>query len=201
MLGLKDSRAVYTPITKPLGKCHDATPISGEFNYCSAIGVAMYLTNNTRLDCSMAIHQCARFCANPRLPHEKAVKRIGRYLKGSQSQGLIIQPTTSLKLDCFVDTDFAGIWGFEDKQDPSSARSCTGFLITLGKIPVYRASRMQLLVALSTMEAEYIALSTAMRSLIPMHNILSEFIETHLLEIDPQSKFQQSLRTMRQPRS
>ena len=154
MLGLKDSRAVYTPVTEPLGKCHDAPPISGEFNYRSAIGVAMYLTNNTRLDCSMAIHQCARFCANPRLPHEKAVKRIGRYLKGSQSQGLIIQPTTSLKLDCFVDADFAGIWGFEDKQDASSARSCTGFLITLGKIPVYWASRMQLLVALSIMEAK-----------------------------------------------
>ena len=76
MLGLKDSRAVYTPITEPLGKCHDAPPISVEFNYRSAIGVAMYLTNNTRLDCSMAIHQCARFCANPRLPHEKAVKRL-----------------------------------------------------------------------------------------------------------------------------
>ena len=32
MLGLKDSRAVYTPVTEPLGKCHDAPPISGEFN-------------------------------------------------------------------------------------------------------------------------------------------------------------------------
>ena len=47
---------------------------------------------------------------------------------------------------------------------------------------------MQLLVALSMMEAGYIALSTAKSSLIPMRNILSEFIEALSLEIDSQSK-------------
>ena len=115
MFGFKDSHTVYTLITEQLGKCYDAPPGLGKFSHHSAIGVAMYLTNNTHLDCSMAIHQSTRFCTNLRLPHEKVVKRIGWYLKGSQSQSLIIQPTTLHKFDCFVDDDFAGIWGFEDK--------------------------------------------------------------------------------------
>lgn len=119
ILGLKDSHTMNNPVTKLIGKCLDTPPASGEFNYWSAIGVAMYLTNNMHLDCSMAVHQCAHFCASPHLPHEKAMKCIGWYLKGLQTKGLIIQSTTSLNLDCYVDTDFAGIWVYEDKQDPS----------------------------------------------------------------------------------
>ena len=69
----------------------------------------------------------------------------------------IIKPDTSLKLNCFVDADFAGLWNYEDQQDYSSVKSHTGFVITLGGTPVVWASRLQSEIALHTMEAEYIA--------------------------------------------
>jgi hypothetical protein len=83
VLGLTQSRPVSTPADGALGKGSTDPPASGEFNYRSAIGMAMFLTNNTRLDCSMAVHQCARYSVDPRSRHEQAVKRIGRYLLGN----------------------------------------------------------------------------------------------------------------------
>jgi hypothetical protein len=188
LLGLSDARAVHTPVTETLGRCKDAHPFSHDFNYRSAIGVAMYLTNNTRMDCSMAIHQCARFSTDPRQPHEQALKRVGRYLKGTKSRGLLIKPGGKVKIDCYVDADFAGLHGSEDPQDPSSARSRTGYVLLLCGIPVVWASKMQTLVALSTMEAEYIALSTAMRALLPMRNILFQCLRFLGHPIDASSR-------------
>ena len=59
-----------------------------DWSYRSAIGILGYLQNSTRLDISMAVHQCARFNANPMLCHEKAVKYIARYLLSSQDKGI-----------------------------------------------------------------------------------------------------------------
>jgi hypothetical protein len=173
LLGLTQARPVSTPADGGLGKCSKDPPANGDFNYRSAIGMAMFLTNNTRLDCAMAVHQCARFSSDPRLRHEQAVKRIGRYLLGNSSNGLIIRSTGDLTLDCYVDADFCGLFNYEDAEDPDSVRSRTGFLITLGNVPVYWSSKLQGSIALSTMEAEYIALATSMRTLLPLKSILS----------------------------
>ena len=162
VLGLEESSTAVTPATGPLGRCLDADPFSGSFNFRSAVGMTMYLTTNTRLDCAFANHQCARFAANhPRAPHEVALKRLGRYLAGTSTRGLVIRKSTSLNLDCYVDADFAGLFGAEHPDDPTCARSRTCFLITLGGVPVLWKSQLQTLTALSTCEAEYIALSTA----------------------------------------
>jgi hypothetical protein len=88
-----------------------------------------------------------------------------------------MQPNSFLSLDCYVDADFAGLWGFESPQDPSSARSRTGYVIMLGQSPVLWASKMQTEVALSTMESEYIALLTAMRALIPLRQLHEQMTE------------------------
>ncbi|KAL7570776.1 hypothetical protein ACA910_014406 [Epithemia clementina (nom. ined.)] len=132
----------------------------------------MYLGNNSRPDLAFAIHQCVRFSINPRTPHGEALKRIGRYLQKTADKGLIFKPTKNLNLDCYVDADFAGVWGNEDDQDPSCLRSRTGFIITLGGTPITWSSKLQTEIALSTMEAEYIAASTAMRTLIPLRQQL-----------------------------
>ena len=49
--------------------------------------------------------------------HEIALKRIGRYLQGNRTKGMIMRPTNNLNLDCYVDSDFTGLWSFEDDQD------------------------------------------------------------------------------------
>jgi hypothetical protein len=79
---------------------------------------------------------------------------------------MFISPQDSLRVDCYVDADFAGLFTVEDKQDPVSVKSKTGNVILLKGAPLLWASKMQTHIAFSTMEAEYIALSQAMRDLI-----------------------------------
>jgi hypothetical protein len=118
------------------------------------------------------------FSNNPREPHEKAVIHIALYLNGTKDLGTFITPDTSqMTLDCFADADFAGGFNVEDTNDPHCVKSRTGFVITLGKTPVIWGSRLQSETALSTMEAEYIALSTAMRSLVPLRWIFHELTQ------------------------
>ncbi|CAM8957745.1 unnamed protein product [Rhodiola kirilowii] len=55
-----------------------------------------------------SVCQCARFQADPRESHVKAVKRILRYLKGTEKLVLWYPRVKSLDLEGFTDADFAG---------------------------------------------------------------------------------------------
>ena len=78
-------------------------------------------------------------------------------------------------------------WGTESRENPESCKSRTGFVLMLGNTPLTWASRLQTEIALSTMEAEYIALSTAMRSLIPMRRINQTILNTYGRQTDRKS--------------
>ena len=66
-----------TPADKVLHPDHEALKRKNEFHYRSMIGQLNYLASTTRLEIQFAVHQAARFSHNPRMPHEKAVKRNG----------------------------------------------------------------------------------------------------------------------------
>jgi len=80
---------------------------------------------------------------------------------------LVIARKTDISffLFCYVDADFAGLWKVENESDPVCVKSRTGYVLLLGGCPLTWASGLQTEIALSTVEAEYIALSTAMRDL------------------------------------
>ena len=101
-----------------------------------------YLATNSRPGIAFAVNQCCRFSNDPRRSHEKAVKRIGRYLKGTANRGMVIKPDSSLGLDLYADADFAGLFAVEDKEDPVCVRSRTGWLLTLGGVPVTWSSKL-----------------------------------------------------------
>jgi len=135
----------------------------------------LYLSNNSCPDIAFAVHQCARFSHAPKqTQHALAIKAIGRYLIRTRDKGLILSPSGDLGVDCYVDADFAGLWLHEDDQNPLSVKSRTGYLITIGGCPLTWTSKLQTEVALSTMEAEYIALSHSMRELIPIRALVQE---------------------------
>jgi hypothetical protein len=117
------------------------------------------------------MHQCARHTHSPKQSHEDALKRIGRYLKGTLKNGLILTPSDDFKIDCYPDANFAGLWGRNDKQDPHCVRSRTGYVICFADCPILWKSKLQTEIALSTMEAEYVALSTSCRDLFPLIDI------------------------------
>ena len=122
----------------------------------------------------MAVHQCARFNNNPKLSHERAIKRIVRYLLDTKDQGLIYKPDKSKGLECYVDADFADGWKDGDKGSSESVFSCTGFLIMYAECPITWCSKLQTEITLSTTENEYIALSSSMREVIPFLNLMRE---------------------------
>ena len=87
-----------------------------------------------------------------------------------------------MRLHCYVDEDYAGLWKYENDQDPVCVKSRTGYVMTLGNCPVTWSSKLQTEIALSTLEAEYIAMSTSMRELIPLRRLLIEISERLNLE-------------------
>ncbi len=177
--GMTECKPVTTPATlNPLGTDAKGSPFSEDWHYASIIGMLMYLAGNAHPEVQFAVHQCARFTHCPRNSHAVAVKRICQYLQGvlQQKQGLTYTKGKGYQLDCFVDADFAGLWNFEDDQDPVCVRSRTGYVMTLNGCPVHFVSKLQTEIALSTLEAEYIALSQAMRDLVPMRRLLHELV-------------------------
>lgn len=76
-----------------------------------------------------------------------------------------------------MDADFAGGWNVAEASEASSVYSRTGYVIMYAGCPVHWLSKLQTEVALSTTESEYIALSQAMRDVIPMIDLLKEIDE------------------------
>jgi len=85
-----------------------------------------------------------------------------------------ITPSKKLNLDCYADADFAGLWNAELPNDPTCVKSQTGYILMLGGVPVSWSSKLQSKIALSTTEAEYSALLTAMKELIPLCQLIDE---------------------------
>jgi hypothetical protein len=183
--GMTDCNTKATPCNKvPLGTDPEGAPITGKFEYASAVGMLLYLSSNSRPDIQFAVHQCARFTHFPKKSHEDAILRICRYLKGTKNKGLLLTPSNDMILDCYVDADFAGLYGVEDDQDPVCVKSRTGYCLTLANCPLIWVSKLQTEIALSTTEAEYIALSQSLRDLIPMRRLLDEASKGLRLEVN-----------------
>jgi len=164
-----------TPVVGPLlSRDSDGPERQYDWNYRTLTGMLGYLQQTTRPDISMATHQCARFNAYPKLCHEKAIKRICRYLLGTKDKGIIFRPDPTKGLECHVDADFAGGWSSGDTTNPESVLSRTGFIISYAGCPIFWKSKLQSEISLSTTEAEYIALSMSMREVLPFLNLMKE---------------------------
>ena len=174
----KDTPALSSVI---LQKDTQGKPFNNDFHYRRVIGKLNFLEKSTRPDISYALHQCARFCKHPKQSHGEAVHRLCRYLKATRDKGIICNPDNDKSYECWVDADFAG--GFDRSiagTDPTTSKSHSGWTITYAGCPVTWVSKLQTLNALSTTEAEYIALSTACHELIPMLELTKEMCSYHI---------------------
>ena len=176
--GMTDCNPNSTPSkVEPMGPSAEDELMAESWEYASIIGMLMYLANNTRPDIAYTVPTCARYTHNPRKTHATAVKHILRYIKGTKTKGMILNPNHKQTLDCFVDSDFAGAYSQYHNRDPTSTKSHTGYVILYQGCPILWVSKMQTQCALSTIESEYLALSQAMRDLIPMREILKEIMQ------------------------
>ena len=171
----KATPALHAPLTKD----EKGPEASGEFNYASVVGMLLYLSGHSRPDIAYAVNCTARYMFCPRRSHEEALKRIGRYLKATRNRGLVLNPICGsdgvadvLQIDNYPDADFAGLYGYEEPTNPASTKSRTGFVITVAECPVLWLSKLQTETALSTMEAEIVALSHSCKELFPVMDMV-----------------------------
>ena len=154
--GLKDAKPVTTPVCvgSKLTKAKEDDELVDESLYQSAVGSLQYLSTMTRPDITFAVSNVAKYSSKPTKEHWIAVKRILRYL------GLLYRKSDCDTSKCigFSDSDWAG--------DLDDRRSTSGYIFQVGGTAVSWKSRKQSCVALSTAEAEYIALSQAAQEAI-----------------------------------
>ncbi|KAM0037429.1 putative RNA-directed DNA polymerase [Helianthus debilis subsp. tardiflorus] len=136
-----------------------------ESMYRSLVGSLMYLTN-TRPDIMFAVSKVSRFMEAPKRSHWEVAKRILKYVKGTLDQGVIYSKGGKQKLIGFSDSDYAG--------NVDDSKSTSGYIFHLGSGPVSWQSKKQKVVALSSTEAEYMALTLAGCQAIWLKGILDE---------------------------
>lgn len=134
--------------------------------YQEAVGSLLYLAQGTRPDISFAVNDVSRFNSNFGETHWSAVKRIMRYVKGTMNMKLCYQKSNVDILTGYCDADWA--------SDIDKRRSCTGYLFKLSNAAISWGSKRQPTIALSSTEAEYMALSSATNEVIWLKNLLCE---------------------------
>jgi hypothetical protein len=158
----------------PLHRDPKGVPFDESFHYRSVIGKLNFLEKSTHPELAYAVHQCARFCSDPKRSHGEAVKHIGRYLLSTREQGIFLRPKQDT-FDCWVNASHAGEWKKETaSDDEDTAKSRTGYVIMFAGCPLIWSSKLQTEIALSSIKAEYIALSTATREIIYLIDFLQE---------------------------
>ena len=170
-----DRRSTPAAPTKLLRRDENEPAFHCPFNYRRVIGQLNFLEKSSRPDIAYATHQCARFSIDPKESHVEAVIHLVKYLQATKGEGIILNPKANKSFEVYADADFAGNWSKSTAQeDPSTAKSRSGYVITYGDCPILWASKLQTCISLSTTEAEYVALSQCLRDTIPLMNLLQE---------------------------
>ena len=172
---MENCKPVETPAdaSQKLRKAQEEEELANKELYQSAVGSILYVSTRTRPDISYAIGSCARFSANPTKCHWTAVKRIMRYLKGTFNFGLLYNATNPTDLIGYSDADWAG--------DVDDRKSTSGYVFQICGGAVSWRSKKQSCVALSTAEAEYMALASATQEAIWMKHLIND-LHTEILE-------------------
>jgi transposase InsO family protein len=134
--------------------------------YRSILGSVMWGQLATRPDLSFSVSLLARFQANPGIEHWKALMHVVGYIKNTLDYGLTYSRDADLSPHAFVDADYGGC--------KDTRRSTSGYVFIMAGGPVTWSSKRQATVALSTVEAEYVAMSRCAQQMVWMHSWLDE---------------------------
>ncbi|KAL8013243.1 putative reverse transcriptase, RNA-dependent DNA polymerase [Plasmopara halstedii] len=160
------------PVRNPMVLGQDLTPDDShsvhrnQTEYWELIGSLLYIVNATRPDISASLSTLSQFLEQPREMHWHAALRVLKYLSGTRSHGILFRRSARFSLQTFADANWGG--------DKGSRRSTSGVLLLLGGEPVVYKSKRQATVALSSAEAEYMALALATQEVIWLRYLLTE---------------------------
>ncbi|KAH9669827.1 retrovirus-related pol polyprotein from transposon RE2 [Citrus sinensis] len=150
--GLLGAAPINTPMERGLKLSDKSEPFKDPWRYRRLVGRLIYLTVS-RPDITYAVHILSRFMHQPRKDHWEAASRVVRYLKSAPGQGLFFSSISDLRLRAYCDSDWAGCH--------LTRRSTTGYCVFLGPSLISWRSKRQKTVSLSSVEAEYRAMTGA----------------------------------------
>jgi hypothetical protein len=130
-------------------------------------GAVMFCMTTCRPDLAHAVNTLSRKMSAPRVCDLRAALRTLRYLNGSRRLGLMFKYETAKEHDAllaFVDADWA--------NDRVDRRSVSGYVILYNGTFVSWYSGLQSVVALSTCEAEYVALTEGCREVVYLRQLM-----------------------------
>lgn len=134
--------------------------------YCEALGTCMWVQVATCPNITYALSVLACFQSDPGPVHWKAMLHLLTYLKGTLTYKITYQCGGNIDLISFIDTDYAG--------DIDTCQSTSGYVFTMASGPVSWSAKRQPTVALSTMEAEYMALTRGVQQALWMFSFMSK---------------------------
>jgi len=164
-INLDNMKPSTTPMLTNQDLYSDEPPIEQVTEYRRIVGSLQYLTL-TRPDIQFAVNKLSQFMSSPKPLHWTAMKKVLRYLSGTQSWGITLGKVNDFAITGYCDADWAG-----DKVD---RKSQTGYLIYIDGTLVAWSSRKQSTVSRSSTESEYRAIATTIQELEWVKNLLVE---------------------------
>ena len=174
---MSNSKPVVTPTNPQFKLSIDQCPSTdvertymNSIPYANIVGSLMYAMVCTRPDIAYAVSLVSRYMANPGKAHWQALKWILRYINGSLNRVLIyggaLGEDSKAAVEGYVDSDYAGCM--------DSRKSISGYVFTMFGTAISWKATLQKVVALSTTEAEYIALTEAVKEALWLEGFAKE---------------------------
>ena len=165
---MENCKPVSTPLEpgrKFVKLQENETPVDVQ-RYQMAIGCLTYAATATRPDIAAAVGVLSQFMSNPSKEHWQGIKRIFRYIKGTVNYGLVFKSSSKMNssLYGYSDADWGG--------DLSTRKSTSGYLFKLCSGIVSWKAKKQSVIALSSTEAEYVALCSATQEAVWLRGLL-----------------------------
>lgn len=171
-----DCNGIQTPMEENLKLIkNDDVNLATNQPYREMLGSIMYLMLASRPDLCYAISYLSRFQEKATDLHFKHLKRVVRYVKQTSNVILEYHRDTKTPLTGYVDADWA--------NDTTDRKSTSGYVFQVFGNPISWSSKKQMIIAKSTCEAEYVALSEACGEGIWLSKVITD------LGIDPQLPF------------
>jgi hypothetical protein len=165
--GLQESNGSELPMEKGFHAERNQGEMDKRIPYKQILGSLIYAMSQSRPDIAFSVGFLSRYMDGYSNAHWEGAKRVLKYLGMTKDFWLRYeQGNGEVTLSAYVDADFGGC--------KETRKSTTGFVIMLGNGAVMWRSRKQVTVALSSAEAEYVAASEAVRSIIWLRSILAE---------------------------
>ncbi|GBM44103.1 Retrovirus-related Pol polyprotein from transposon TNT 1-94 [Araneus ventricosus] len=142
------------------------TELMRQIPYKTLIGCLSFIANRSRPDIAFAVNTMSQFCNGYTYHHWTIVVDILNYVFNTMYYKINLSDTHNTRLTMYSDSS----WGCK----LNDRHSTSGYIMLFGNVPITWKSQKQKCIALSSMEAEFIALTESVKCIIWYSKILKE---------------------------